>query len=67
MNYVQTKETDYVRDLGTHALLNRNTSALSERKARKNHERRIEKLEKSMEEIKQLTQTILDLIRETRT
>lgn len=64
MEYVQTEEKDYARDISTRALINTNRRALAEYKKRKEDSVRLDTLERNVQDIMSMMIDIRQAIRE---
>lgn len=62
--YVQTEEKDYARDITTRALINTNRRALAEHKRKKEDALRLDKLERSVQDIMAMMLDIRQAVRE---
>lgn len=64
MEYVQTEEKDYARDISTRALINTNRRALAEYKKRKEDSVRLDTLERNVQDIMTMMIDLRQAIRE---
>lgn len=64
MEYVQTEEKDYARDISTRALINTNRRALAEYKKRKEDSVRLDTLERNVQDIMSMMIDLRQAIRE---
>lgn len=59
---IKTEDNDYARDTSSKALINTNRKALDEYQTRKNNAKRIDELEKKMEDVDSKLDTITNLL-----
>ena len=59
---IKTEDNDYARDTSSKALINTNRKALDEYRTRKNNAKRIDELEKKMEDVDSKLDTITNLL-----